>query len=76
MCAALGDEEEVKKEVAEKDEFSWPWSKDKDKDKDKVGALYVHILTTMLMQFIQTFASTEKQNLASVFCGSSLLLLW
>lgn len=32
----MSDEPELKKEEAEKNEFSWPWGK--DKDKDKVGA--------------------------------------
>ena len=43
MCAALGQEDEVKKEAAQKDEFNLPWQK--KKDKDKVGFLY--ILTKM-----------------------------
>lgn len=34
-CAALGGEEEIKKEEASKDEISWPWSK---KVGSKVGA--------------------------------------
>lgn len=32
----MSDEPEMKKEEAEKNEFSWPWNK--DKDKEKVGA--------------------------------------
>lgn len=35
VCVALGGEDKVKKESAQKDEWSLPWSK---KDKEKVGS--------------------------------------
>ena len=56
LHAALGkDEDVVKKEEAQKDEFNWPWSKDKDKVRGGF-VLYVCISTKMLRAF------PEKEN--------------